>query len=92
MSVATISADRSHQREINRLVAMSYGYLIKNFAKFTMDNKIKVSLKIIDKHMDVEMARLLKEKAQGELLDTEIEFIGMPTNGEGRQLFSRFYN
>jgi len=94
MSTAAISNTNTnlYQRDINRLVAKSYTYLLNNFAKFSTDNKIKVALKIVDKHMDVELARLLKEKAEGELLDTEIEFVGMPTNGEGRALFSRFYN
>jgi hypothetical protein len=92
MPTATISRTISYQRDIDRLVQKSYTYLLRNFAKFSVENKIKVALKIIDKHMDVELARLMKDKKDEEFVNSEIEFVGVPGNGDGKEIYRRFYN
>lgn len=57
--------DFADTRDLQSLLLKSYRYLLNNFHKFDQTNKVKIALKLVEKHVDIGLATALA-KGQGE--------------------------
>ena len=48
-------------RTFQLLLAKSYEYLYRNFSSFKQETRVKIALRLIEKHVDIGLAKVLSE-------------------------------